>query len=111
MLNSQQDDVHDCNIDTKEEVRNIKILGTLPQEIKDKYIKLFKEYKDVFSWRYKYLNIYATFIIEHNIPLKLGAKSFQQKQRRINPILLPIIEKEVKKLLDAKIIVPLIYYD
>jgi hypothetical protein len=31
--------------------------------------------------------------------------------RQFNPMLLPIIEKEVKKLLDAKIIVPLRYSD
>jgi len=29
--------------------------------------------------------------------------------RRINPILLPVIEKEIKKLLDAKIILQLRY--
>jgi hypothetical protein len=32
-----------------------------------------------------------------------------KKLRQINPILLPVIEREVKKLLDAKIIVPLRY--
>jgi len=48
-------------------------------------------------------------LIEHKIPLKREAKSFQQKLRRINPILLPSIEKELEKLLDAHIIVPLRY--
>lgn len=48
-------------------------------------------------------------MIEHKIPLKPEAKPFQQKLRRINPILLPTIEKELKKLLDAHIIVPLRY--
>jgi hypothetical protein len=43
--------------------------------------------------------------------LKPGVKPFRQKLRQINPILLPVIEKEVKKLLDAKIIVPLRYSD
>ena len=38
-------------------------------------------------------------------------KPFKQKLRQINPLLLPLIEKEVKKLLDAKIIVPLRYSD
>ena len=36
-------------------------------------------------------------------------KPFRQKLRRFNPTLFPVIEKEVKKLLDAKIIVPLRY--
>jgi hypothetical protein len=47
--------------------------------------------------------------MEHKIPLKQGVKPFRQKLRQINPILLPVIEKEVKKLLDAKIIIPLRY--
>lgn len=38
-------------------------------------------------------------------------KPFIQKLRQINPILLPMDEKEVKKILDAKIIVPLRYSD
>jgi hypothetical protein len=41
--------------------------------------------------------------------LKQGIKPFRQKLRQINPILLPVIEREVKNLLDAKIIVPLRY--
>ena len=43
--------------------------------------------------------------------MKPGVKPFRQKLRQINPILLPVIEKEVQKLLDAKIIVPLRYSD
>ena len=50
-----------------------------------------------------------TRIIQHNVPLKPNVKPFRHKLRRINPALFPIIEKEVKKLLDAKIIVPLRY--
>jgi len=34
---------------------------------------------------------------------------FKQKLRPISPLFLPLIEKEIKKLLDAKIIVPLRY--
>ena len=48
-------------------------------------------------------------IIHHKIPLKPNTKPFKQKIGRLNPALLPVIEKEVKKMLDAKIIVPLIY--
>jgi hypothetical protein len=42
-----------------------------------------------------------THVIEHKIPLKEEAKPFRQKLRQINPMLLPVMEKEVKKLLDA----------
>jgi hypothetical protein len=41
--------------------------------------------------------------------LKPGSKPVKQKFRQFNPLLLPIIEKELKRLLEEKIIVPLRY--
>ena len=68
-----------------------------------------KEYVDVFSWSYEDLKTYDTNIIQHKVPLNPNVKPFRQKLRRINLTLFPVIEKEFKKLLDAKIIVPLRY--
>jgi hypothetical protein len=68
-----------------------------------------REFADVFSWTYKDLKTYDTSIIEHKIPLKEEANTFRQKLRQINPMLLPIMEREVRKLLQAQIIVPLRY--
>jgi hypothetical protein len=63
----------------------------------------------VFAWTYEDLKTYDTSVIEHKIPLKEGDKPFRQKLRPINPMLFPIMEKEVKKLLESQIIVPLRY--
>jgi hypothetical protein len=41
------------------------------------------------------------------IPIKEDHKPFKQKLRRINPLLLPLIEKEIKNLFEFKIIVSL----
>jgi hypothetical protein len=68
-----------------------------------------KDFSDVFVWKYEDLRIYGTNIIQHKIPLKHNTNPFKQKMSHVNPIFLPIIEKEVKNLLDAKIIVPLIF--
>ena len=46
-------------------------------------------------------------MIQHTIPVQEDAKPFKQKLRRMNPLLFPLIEKEIKKLFDAKIIVSL----
>ena len=46
-----------------------------------------------------------TSIIKHTIPLKENEKSFKRKLIRVNPLLLPLIEKEIGNLFDAKIIV------
>ena len=70
---------------------------------------MLKEHVDVFAWSYEELRTYDTRIIQHKVPLKPNVKPFRQNLRRINPTLFPVIEKEVKKLLDAKIIVPLRY--
>ena len=87
----------------------IKLSNTLPAHIKQQYIELFKEFKDVFAWGYKDLKSYDTSIIQHKIPLKENQKPFKQKLIRINPVLFPLVEKEIKKMYDAGIIVPIRY--
>ena len=99
----------DCNIGTKEHPRIVKISKAITIEQRNRYIKLLKVYVYIFSWSYEDLKTYDTSIIQHKVPLKPNVKHFTHKLRRINPSLFPIIEKEVKKLLDAKIIVPLQY--
>ena len=66
-----------------------------------------KEFYDVFSWTYDDLKVYDLGVIQHTIPIQKNPKSFKKKLRRMNPLLLPLIEKEIKKLFDAKIIVSL----
>jgi len=70
---------------------------------------LRKNYKNIFASTYADLKTYDTSLIQHKIPLKPEAKPYQQKLRRINLALLPIVEKEIKKILDAQIILPLRY--
>jgi hypothetical protein len=53
-----------------------------------------KEFPDVFSWIYDDLKFYDTSIIHHVILIKEDHNPFKQKLRRINPLLLPLIEKE-----------------
>jgi hypothetical protein len=66
-----------------------------------------KDFLDVFAWSYEDLKVYDTKVIQHVIPIKDDHKPFNQKLRRINPLLFPLIEKEVRKLFDANIIVSL----
>jgi hypothetical protein len=110
-LQPQPEEVEDCDVGTAKEPRIVKLSKYLPPEMKSKYTDLLRWYKDVFAWSYDELRTYDTSVIEHKIPLKPGVKPFRQKLRQINPILLPVVEKEVKNILDAKIIVPLRYSD
>ena len=79
----------------------------MTKESKEKYIKLMKDFHDVLAWTYDDLEVYDPGVIQHTILVQKNAKPFKQKLRRMNPLLLPLIEKEVKKLFDAKIIVSL----
>jgi len=106
---SPEDDIEEINIGTQEQVQNIKISTSLAPEVKYEYLKLLRKYKDVFSWSYLDLKAYDISLIEHKIPLKSEAKPYQQKLRRINLVLLPTIEKQLKKMLDAQIILLLRY--
>ena len=80
----------------------IKLYKYLTPENRDKYIDLMKIFSDVFAWSYKYLKEYDTSIIQHIIPINKDEKSFRQNLRRINPFIFPLIEKEVKKSLNAR---------
>jgi len=57
----------------------------------------------------KILRKYDPIIIQHKIPLSIESRPFKQKLSPFNPIIQPKIEKEIKKSVDAKIIVPLRY--
>ena len=87
----------------------IKLSKTLLAHIKLKYIELFKELSDVFAWSYEDIKSYDTEIIQHKIPLKENQKPFKQKLCRINPVQLSLIQKEIMKMYDAGIIVPVRY--
>ena len=50
-----------------------------------------------------------TFVTQNRMPLKPNAKPIKQKLRHVNPLLLLIIDKDARKFLDAKIIIPLRY--
>ena len=99
--------MEDRNIGTEENPKVIKLSKNFPEREKEEYVNLMKKYIDVFAWSYEDLKEYDTSIIQHTIPINPGERPFKQKLRRINPKLLPIIEKEIKKLFDAKIIVTL----
>jgi hypothetical protein len=94
-LRPQPEEVKDYNVEINEDPKMVKISKYLPTQMKGKYVELLKQYKDVFSWSYDDLKTYDNSVIEHKIPLKHGIKPFRKKLRQINPILLPVIEKEV----------------
>jgi hypothetical protein len=102
-------DVTECNLGTEDDPKYVKFFSSLSKEQRDEYVKLLNFFADVIAWKYEYLRTQDTKIIEHKIPLKEETKPFRQKLIQINPMMLPIMEKEVKKSLDAQSIIPLRY--
>jgi hypothetical protein len=69
------------NLGTPENPKNINLGKTVSKEERKAYLKLFRQYQDVFAWSYRDLKTYDTRIIQHTIPLKPEVKPFQQKLR------------------------------
>jgi ribonuclease HI len=75
------------NLGTNENPQCINLsLGCSKQE-KASFIKLFKEFKDVFSWTYEDLKTFDPNIIQHVIPMKPQTLPFQQKLRKMHVII------------------------
>jgi hypothetical protein len=108
-LKNQEEEITDCNIGTTENSKIIKLSKTIAAEQKGRYVSLIKKIVDVFAWSYEYLKTFDTNNIQDRIPLKDGSKPFRQKILQLNPMFIFIIEKDIKRMLDANIIVPLRY--
>jgi hypothetical protein len=65
------------NLGTQENPKNINLGKKISKEERKAYLKLFKQYQDLFSWSYRDLKTYDTRIIQHTIPLKPEVKPFQ----------------------------------
>ena len=109
--NTRNEDTVDFNIGTNLNSKIVKISKKLAEEERLNYVQLLKEYVDIFAWSYEDLKTYDKIIIKNKIRLQEKTNSVRQKLRPINPMLLPIIENEIRKLWKAKIIIPLIFSD
>ena len=101
--------IQEQNTGSQSHPKLINLSTKLTADQRSKFCSLIKEFGDVFAWEYSDLKTYDTNIIQHKIPLEKDTIPFKQKMRSISPLLLPLIEKEIHKLLKAKIIIPLRY--
>ncbi|XP_069149397.1 uncharacterized protein [Solanum lycopersicum] len=64
-------------------------------------MNILKEYRDVFTWSYKEMPGLNPRVEVHQLAVKNGSRPVQQAQRRFRPDLIPLIENEVNKLIEA----------
>lgn len=96
----------EINIGTEKEPKMIKIGKGINEKERLEIVKLVKEYRDVLAFTYDELKAHREDVIQHTIPLKNNVKPFRQKLRQINPKLAILVQKELKKMVDAGIIAP-----
>ncbi|XP_074277348.1 uncharacterized protein LOC141600984 [Silene latifolia] len=98
---STVDELKELNLGTIEDPRPIYVSALLTKEEEEEYYKLLVEYKDVFAWSYKEMPGLSPKIAVHRLAIKKGTNPKKQPQRRFRPELVPEIEKEVNKLIEA----------
>lgn len=81
------------------------------EEENKRFLDLFYEFSNVFSWSYKDFCGFYPDTIQHAIPIKEDAKLIRQRQRLVNPALEATIRKELEKLLTTHIIFPVKYLE
>ena len=86
------EEVETCNLGTIAVPKMIKLSKFVFVEMKHKYVEMMRKFIDVFAWIYANFKKYDPTIIQHTIPIKENEKPFKQKLRRINPLLMPLIE-------------------
>ena len=69
--------VEEWNIGTKEYLKVIKISRNLTKDYKERYIKLMKEFYDVFAWSYDDLKVYDLDAIQHTIDVQRNVNTFK----------------------------------
>ncbi|XP_075633633.1 uncharacterized protein LOC142606119 [Castanea sativa] len=95
------DELKEINLGTTEESRPTFISALLTPEEEEGYLKLLVEYKDVFAWTYKEMPGFNPSIALHHLVIKKGVCPVKQAQRCFRPKLIPQIETEVNKLIEA----------
>ncbi|XP_074290338.1 uncharacterized protein LOC141617067 [Silene latifolia] len=100
-VQSTVDDLKELNLGTDEDPRPIYVSALLTKEEEEEYYKLLVEYKDIFAWSYKEMLGLSPKIAVHRLAIRKRISPRKQSQRRFRTELIPEIEKEVNKLIEA----------
>nr|GMC83251.1 uncharacterized protein LOC109150426 [Ipomoea batatas] len=95
------DELKEVDLGTPENPRPIFISTLLSNEDEEIYVTLLKEYIDVFVWTYKEMPGLDPKVAVHRLAVKKTCRPVKQAQRRFRPELIPSIEGEVNKLIEA----------
>ncbi|XP_050915046.1 uncharacterized protein LOC127130003 [Lathyrus oleraceus] len=83
------------------------IYSNLDFDQEEKLMQVLKKHKKAIGWTLADLPGISPSMCMHMILLEDGAKIVRQPQRRLNPLILDVVKKEVTKLLQAGVIYPI----
>ncbi|XP_015940261.1 uncharacterized protein LOC107465802 [Arachis duranensis] len=83
------------------------INSTLSQEQEEELIKVLQQHQDAIGWTLADLKGISPSVCMHKILLKEDAKPSIQHQRKMNPAMKEVVQKEVMKLWQAGVIYPI----
>ncbi|XP_027157543.1 uncharacterized protein LOC113759177 [Coffea eugenioides] len=70
----------------------------------ERLVRLLKDHKEAIGWSIADIKGITPSLCMHRIRLKDDAKSVRQAQRRLNPLMMEVVKKEIFKLLEVGII-------
>ncbi|XP_057417391.1 uncharacterized protein LOC130711664 [Lotus japonicus] len=83
------------------------VSSTLHENQEEKLLQVLKKHKKAIGWTLADIPGISPSMCMHRILLEEGAKPVRQPQRRLNPVILDVVKKEITKLLQAGIIYPI----
>ncbi|XP_071912457.1 uncharacterized protein [Coffea arabica] len=95
------DELKEINLGTSDDPRPIYISSCMTPEEEKEYVDLLLEFRDVFAWNYSEMSGLDPRVAVHNLSVKRGTKPVKQTQRRFRPELIPLIENEINRLIEA----------
>nr|XP_028952487.1 uncharacterized protein LOC103407978 [Malus domestica] len=91
----------------EDETLPVIISSQLTAEEGEKLIRVLKNHKTAIAWSIADIKGINPVTCMHRILLEEGAKPTREAQRRLNPLMMEVVKKEVIKLLDVGIIYPI----
>ncbi|CAN6716328.1 unnamed protein product [Malus baccata var. baccata] len=90
-----------------DETLPIIISSTLTAQEEDKLVRVIREYKTAIGWSLADIKGIKPTTCMYCILLKEGSKTSREAQRRLNPLMMEVVKKEIIKLLDCGVIYPI----
>ncbi|GKA22871.1 hypothetical protein Tco_0708833 [Tanacetum coccineum] len=88
--------------------RSVIISSQLSKQNKNKLVSVLKRHKQAFAWKTTDIPRICPSFYKHKIQLLKDKKLIVQKQRRLNPNMQEVMNKEIVKPLDTGIIYPIV---